>query len=128
QLPGSGYNFATAIRGASVEDERRRTPRYPFPATVELILKGSQAGISAKVTELSLYGCYVQMPDPFEKGTQLMLKIYSDGKFLETQGVVVYAHPTQGIGVNFQNVNPHYLTVLKQWLIEAAHLKFGRKD
>jgi hypothetical protein len=25
-------------------------------------------------------------------------------------------------------VNPHYLTVLKMWLIGAAHAKFGKKD
>ncbi|MGB8473585.1 MAG: PilZ domain-containing protein [Candidatus Acidiferrum sp.] len=111
-----------------MQDDRRRTPRYAFAATVELILKGSQNGISAKVTELSLYGCYVQMPDPFEKGTQIVLKVYSNGKYFEAQGLVVYTHPTQGIGVNFQNVNPHYLMVLKQWLIEAAHMKFGKKD
>ena len=50
-----------------MEDERRRTPRYPFVATVELIQKEAKSGISAKITELSLYGCYVQMPDPFRK-------------------------------------------------------------
>lgn len=89
---------------------------------------GAHAGISAKITELSLYGCYVQMPDPFEKGLSIFLKVYSNGKYFEAQGNVVYAHPAQGIGVCFQNVNPHYLTVLKQWLIEAAHLRFGKKD
>ncbi|MHB8502607.1 MAG: PilZ domain-containing protein [Candidatus Acidiferrales bacterium] len=111
-----------------MEDERRRTPRYPFIATVELIQKDAKTGISAKISELSLYGCYVQMPDPFAKGTELFLKVYSNGKYFEAQGIVVYAHSTQGIGVCFQNVNPHYLIVLKQWLIEAAHLKFGKKD
>jgi PilZ domain len=111
-----------------VEDERRRTPRYPFAATAELIQKDAKAGISAKITELSLYGCFVEMPDPLEKGTAIFLKVYSNGKFFESHGVVVYAHPAQGIGVCFQNVNPHYLMVLKQWLIEAAHSRFGKKD
>jgi hypothetical protein len=32
------------------------------------------------------------------------------------------------MGVGFLNVNPHYLTVLKMWLIGAAHAKFGKKD
>ncbi len=111
-----------------MNDDRRRTPRYPFTATVELIQKGAKAGISGRITELSLYGCYVQMPDPFENRTEILLKVYSNGKYFETAGVVVYAHPAQGIGVCFQNVNPHYLMVLKQWLIEAAHLRFGKKD
>ncbi len=111
-----------------MEDERRRTPRYPFAATAELIQKDAKAGISAKIIELSLYGCFVEMPDPLEKGTAIFLKVYSNGKFFESYGVVVYAHPAQGIGVCFQNVNPHYLMVLKQWLIEAAHSRFGKKD
>jgi hypothetical protein len=39
----------------------------------------------------------------------------------------VYTVEKQGFGACFQNVNPHYLTVLRQWLIEAAQAKFGRK-
>jgi hypothetical protein len=111
-----------------VEDERRRTPRFPFTATVEVLEKGAQTGVNARVTELSLYGCYVEMPDPRPKGTQVLLKVYSEGRYLESQGSVLYSQPSQGMGVGFQNVNPHYLTVLKQWLIEAAHAKFGKKD
>lgn len=110
-----------------MEDERRRTPRYPFAATIELMQKGAKAGVSAKMTELILYGCYVEMPDPLEKGTAVFIKVYSNGKFFESHAVVVYANAEKGIGVCFQNVNPHYLAVLKQWLIEAAHSRFGRK-
>jgi len=51
-----------------VEDERRRTPRLPFIATAEVIEKGAQTGIAARVTELSLYGCYVEMSNPLTKG------------------------------------------------------------
>jgi hypothetical protein len=68
------------------------------------------------------------MPDPRPTGTQVILKVYQEGRFLETQGSVLYSHPSQGMGVGFQNVNPHYLTVLKRWLIEAAHAKFGKKE
>lgn len=110
-----------------MEDERRRTPRFPFVATAEIIEKGAQAGIAARVTELSLYGCYVEMPNPLAKGTQATLKLYSEGRYFESQGLVLYSQADSGFGVGFQNVNPHYLTVLKQWLIEAAHAKFGKK-
>jgi hypothetical protein len=111
-----------------MHDERRRTPRFPFNATVQVIEKGASAGISARVTELSLYGCYVEMPDPRPMGSQLLLKVYTEGKYFESQGAVLYSQPSQGMGVGFQNVNPHYLSVLKMWLIEAAHAKFGKKD
>lgn len=111
-----------------MEDERRRTPRYPFIATVEVLQKGAQAGISGRVTELSLYGCFIEMPDPFAKGSELMLKVYANGKYFESAAVAVYANTGKGAGIRFQNVRPHYLSVLKQWLIEAALAKFGKKS
>jgi hypothetical protein len=111
-----------------VADERRRTPRFPFVATAEILEKGASASSPARVTELSLYGCYVETSNSLEKGMQLLLKVYSEGKYFESQGTVLYSQPNQGMGVGFQNVNPHYLTVLKKWLIGAAHTKFGKKD
>jgi hypothetical protein len=111
-----------------VADERRRTPRFPFVATAEILEKGASASNPARVTELSLYGCYVETSNSLEKGMRLLLKVYSEGKYFESQGTVLYSQPNQGMGVGFQNVNPHYLTVLKKWLIGAAHAKFGKKD
>lgn len=93
----------------------------------EVIEKGKAAGLSAKITELSLYGCYVEMPDPFAQGTQITVKIYSNSKYFEAQAIVAYSQERQGYGLCFQNVNPHYLTVLRQWIIESAQARFGRK-
>lgn len=111
-----------------MEDERRRTPRFPFIATAEVIEKPGQPGIAARVTELSLHGCYVELPNPLEKGREAMFKLYAGGRYFESQGTVVYSQPNLGFGVRFQNINPHYLTVLKRWLLEAAHSRFGKKD
>jgi len=89
--------------------------------------KGAPTGTSARVTELSLFGCYVEMANPLPKGVQATLKVYAENKYFESQGTVLYSQPTQGMGIGFQNVNPHYLTVLRQWLIEAAQAKFGKR-
>ena len=56
-----------------------------------------------------------------------MLKIYSEGSYFESQGTVLYSQPSLGMGVGFLNVNPHYLRVLRLWLTESAHAKFGKK-
>jgi hypothetical protein len=110
-----------------LEDERRRTPRFPFIATAEVIEKGAQTGLSARVTELGLYGCYVELPEPLPKGSQAIFKVYSEGRYFESTGLVVYSQPSHGMGVCFQNVNPHYLPILKLWLVEAARAKFGKQ-
>jgi hypothetical protein len=110
-----------------LEDERRRTPRYPFIATAEVILKSGQPGISARVIELSLHGCFVELGEPLEKGVQAVFKIYSEGKYFESEGVVVYTQAHLGFGVRFQNVKEHYLSILKRWLLQAAQAKFGKR-
>lgn len=108
-------------------DERRRTPRYPFIGTAEVVDQASQASISTRVTELSLYGCYLDMPNPLPKDTQIKIKIYSEGKFFESSGVIVYSQPNLGVGVTFREVRPQFLSVLKQWLLVSAMAKYGSK-
>jgi hypothetical protein len=110
-----------------VEQERRRTPRYPFIATAEVLAEPSGSSTAARVTELSLYGCYLEMSSPLEQGTKATIKIYAEGKFFEAHATVVYSQPNQGMGVSFQSVYPHYVNILKMWLLEAAHAKFGRR-
>ena len=110
-----------------MEDERRRTPRFPFLATVEVIETGAAVGVAARVTELSLYGCYVETSNPLRKGAHAVLKVYSEGRYFESQGTVLYSQPSLGMGVGFLDVNPHYLTILKHWLLESAQAKFGKK-
>jgi hypothetical protein len=108
-------------------DERRRTPRYPFIATAEVVDQSSSGSISTRVTELSLNGCYLDMPNPLPKDAQIKIKIYSEGKFFESNGVVVYSQPNLGVGVTFREVRAQFVTVLKQWLLAAAVAKYGRK-
>ena len=94
---------------------------------MEVIETGAPVGVAARVTELSLYGCYVEISSPLPKGAHAVLKVYSEGRYFESQGIVLYSQPSLGMGVGFLNVNPHYLTVLKSWLIESAQAKFGKK-
>jgi hypothetical protein len=110
-----------------VGDERRRTPRYPFIATAEVVDQSSEASISTRVTELSLHGCYLDMPNPLPTDTPIKIKIYCEGKFFESSGVVVYSQPNLGVGVTFREVRPQFLGVLKQWLLVAAVAKYGTK-
>ncbi len=108
-------------------EERRRAPRYPFIATAEVTDTSSQASTTAQVSELSLYGCYLQMPNALPKDAQIKIKIYSEGKFFESSGVIAYSQPGVGVGITFREVRPQLLTVLKQWLLAAAVAKYGRK-
>ncbi len=110
-----------------VGDERRRTPRYPFIATAEVLDQSSQATIATRVTELSLNGCYLDMPNPLPKDAQIKIKIYTESKFFESAGTIVYSQANLGVGVSFRETRPQFVTVLKQWLLAAAVAKYGTK-
>jgi hypothetical protein len=99
--------------------EKRRTPRYPFVASAELIDIKSQSQLSTRVSDISLYGCYFDTISPFPEGTSILLKIVRVLVFFEAQARVVYSQPNLGMGAEFEEIHPYFLKVLQGWLVEA---------
>jgi hypothetical protein len=106
-----------------LEQERRRSPRYPFIATAELVETASDTRMVSRVSELGLHGCYLDMMNPFPKDTKVLIKIFTDAKFFESLGTVVYSQHNMGMGVKFDDVKPHFVTVLNEWLLKAMGAK-----
>jgi hypothetical protein len=101
------------------EQERRRTPRYAFIASAELIEEASGVKMPIRVSELSLNGCYVDTTNPLPKGTPVVVKIFTKADFFEAPGQVVYSHPNLGMGVAFHDIKPFFQSVLKKWLLTS---------
>jgi hypothetical protein len=99
--------------------ERRRAPRFPFVAKADITDPASATKLYARVSELSLYGCYVDIINPLPADTQIVIKIYRETEFFEARATVIYAHPNLGMGLAFRDVAPHFLPTLRNWLIEA---------
>ena len=99
--------------------ERRRTIRYRFTASAEVIDEKSQKQLSTRVAELSLFGCYFEVTTPFPTGTPILVKIARGLVFFEARGRVIYSRPNKGMGVAFRSVHPYFLEVLQGWLSEA---------
>jgi len=100
--------------------ERRRTPRYTFIASAELIEEASDVRIATRVSELSLYGCYLDMMNPFPVGTLVLVKISAGDAFFQAKSKIVYAQTNMGAGVVFLEVEAQYQPVLERWLDEAG--------
>ncbi len=100
--------------------ERRRTPRYTFIASAELIEETSEVRIATRVSELSLHGCYLDMMNPFPLGTLVLVKISAGDAYFEAKAKIVYAQPNMGAGVVFLETDAQYQPVLERWLDEAA--------
>ena len=99
------------VRGSPPEaeieyQEKRRSPRYSFIASAELIEERADVRIASRVSELSLHGCYLDMMNPFPTGTMVLVKIAAGDAFFEAKGKIVYSHPNMGAGVGFLEVAP----------------------
>jgi len=110
-----------------MEQERRRTPRYPFAGSIEMREGVSEDKRTARVGGLSLNGCYVMMESPYPVGTILAIKLFTENEFFEAQASVVYIQANQGMGLMFRETKPYYLMVLRKWLLAAMMTKPGTK-
>jgi len=118
---GSGESFWEAT---PLGAERRRTPRYTFIASAELIEETSDVRIATRISELSLHGCYLDMMNPFPVATFVLVKISAGDAFFQAKSKIVYSQPNMGAGVVFLETQAEYQPVLERWLDEAG--KGGR--
>ena len=103
-----------------MERERRRTPRYIFIASAELYEEQTDVRVASRVSELSLYGCYLDMMNPFPTGTIVLLKIFAGDLTFQSKAKIIYATPNVGAGVVFIDVEPKYDYMLRRWLDDAS--------
>ena len=105
--------------------EQRRTPRYTFIASAELIEEKTDVRIATRVSELSLNGCYLDMMNPFPQETQVLVKIFAGDESFQAKSKIIYVQPNLGAGVVFLEIEPQPLAVLQRWLDQAQ--KDGQK-
>jgi hypothetical protein len=96
--------------------EQRRTPRYTFIASAELIEQKTDVRIATRVSELSLHGCYLDMMNPFPQETLVLVKIFAGEDLFHAKAKIIYVQPNLGCGVSFLEVAPQPLAVLGRWL------------
>ncbi len=72
--------------------------------------------IASRVSELSRFGCYLDMMNPFPTGTMVLVKISAGDAFFEAKAKIVYSQPNMGAGVGFLEVAPPSQEVLERWL------------
>jgi len=100
-------------------NNERRGLRFAFSADAEIAPHNSATSfVPARVTELSLQGCFVETSASFEVRFPVLLKIYNSGEYFEAEATVLYIKPL-GMGLLFHRVRPHFRTVLQKWILTA---------
>jgi CheY-like chemotaxis protein len=69
-----------------------------------------------QLTDLSLGGCYLDMPAPFPVSTRVTLSMRAAGMELRTEGVVRVMHAEKGMGVEFTQTTAEHRAMLEKFL------------
>jgi PilZ domain len=114
-----GFLHPTPSERFTMSVERRRSSRIPFAASAEIIDEAENTRSTSQVSDLSLHGCFVQLPNPFPEGTPVTIEIYKDEDFVETPATVAYFMPKRGMGLTFTGTEPQFAAILKKWISQS---------
>jgi hypothetical protein len=72
--------------------------------------------LAAHTEDLSVFGCFIEIVDPFPAGTKVRVRISHAGANFTAQGTVAYSQQNDGMGITFTSIEPSSLSVLDLWL------------
>ena len=101
--------------------DRRKHPRYPVHGGgAELRQQGVDSRIWARLTDISLGGCYLEIMSPLPVLTYINLALTLEEQRLQAKGQVVVSHPNFGMGVQYIELGPADRRMLESWLAMLA--------
>jgi PilZ domain len=104
--------------------ELRTTPRFRCQNSIEVHVNGG-ASFWGTVADLSLSGCYVEMPIPLEPGTKLKVGIWFGQTKAWAQAQVAHRTPGMGIGLKFLEISDADRDQIRRFL--ASLSPFAKK-
>ena len=101
--------------------DRRAAPRYSLILLAEVTDLLSSTKFTARTSDVSRKGCYIDMLNPLPQGTKICVRLQNEKKTFEARGMVIYVSPGLGMGVAFaEDLPANQQTVLDRWLAAAA--------
>ena len=101
-------------------DERRNATRYAIVLAADVLELPDGAKLSARTSDISRTGCYLDSLNPLAKGSQIHISIKQHEEMFEVLARVMYVSPGLGMGVAFEDIAPEQQARLQRWL-EASH-------
>lgn len=90
--------------------------RYDFGAIAEVIDLDSREDIIVVTRDLSLAGCFVKTNTPFAAGTEVRVRIAYAGSDFAARGIVTENINSEGMGIEFIDIERHHEATLEAWL------------
>ncbi len=117
--PGvSGYAGGSA--GNWTGGERRKFLRHACRIEAQVSIAGDSVRLSARVTDISLSGCYVEMLAPLPVDTIIELTLNPGDTTMHATGKVRSSQPGFGMGVLFTGLSPEDFEKLRKFAPPAT--------
>ena len=101
--------------------DRRKHPRYPVNGGgAEIRQQGVESRIWARLTDISLGGCYLEIMSPLPVLTYISMVLTLEEQRLQAKGQVVVSHPHFGMGIQFIEQSPADRQMLESWIAALA--------
>ena len=104
--------------------EHRKNPRYRCQNSIEIHVPGG-ASFWGTVSDLSLDGCYVEIPIPLELGKNLKVGIWFGQTKAWAEARVAHRTPGMGVGLRFTAISEQDSDQIRRFLETLA--PFARK-
>jgi PilZ domain len=112
--------FDASIRDAR---DRRTHVRVKTTNSAEVYPAGATVPMRTRTADLSMGGCFLEMPNPLPKGTQIRIALWVKDFKLWANAEVVTSTPGFGIGVKFVEVTEQDRNQLKQFLDSLIRIR-----
>ena len=100
--------------------ERRRSPRYAFTASAEVIELKTLTKVIGRTSDIARGGCFVDVISPFPEGTAVKVRLSLEQRSFEAQAKVVYSQNGMGMGVAFLSASAEHVKILEGWLAKLS--------
>lgn len=117
-LPPPGFDGT--VRDAR---DRRTQVRVKSTNSAEVYPAGATVPMRTRTADLSLGGCFLEMPNPLPKATEIKMALWVKDFKLRAKGEVVTSTPGFGIGVKFTEMTEQDRNQLKQFLESLVRIR-----
>jgi hypothetical protein len=98
--------------------ERRSAPRHAMVLAAEVVELPRGAKLSARTSDISRTGCYVDTLNPVPQGSEVRVRLTHHEDTFVALGRVVYVSYGLGMGIAFVKVEDEQSARLDRWFSE----------
>jgi hypothetical protein len=116
----NGAERTAALGGGALvaDQDRRLASRIMLVASVEAEELTNGISLSARTSDISVHGCYLDTINPFSTGTRIRVHLTKGNETVHSLAVVTYTHQGMGMGIAFREISPEAREIIQGWIAE----------